>query len=266
MAKRLARLREVDARVTALDARYSYFVALRGRPTAEARERLEALLLAGAHEPLPPGTLRLLAVPRPGTISPWSSKATDIARACGLDTVERIERGIWYALTVQSPLPPEALGRAGALLIDPMIEVLMTGAGQAAALFHEHAPEPLATIPLRAQGRAALVRANEELALALSDDEIRYLHENYCRLERDPTDVELMMFAQANSEHCRHKIFRGSWVIDGVEQEDALFDMIRSTTAASPDGILSAYADNASVIEGWEGERLLVSPQDRRYR
>lgn len=262
----MARLREADARITALDARFTYFVALSTPPTLEESERLGGLLHAGFAERLPTGTGRLLVVPRPGTISPWSSKATDIAQACGLAAVDRIERGIWYALTTETPLPGDELLQAGAPLVDPMIEALMTSGGEAAALFDTHEPRPLDTIPLGKEGRAALVRANETLALALSADEIDYLHENYAKLGRDPTDVELMMFAQANSEHCRHKIFRGRWIIDGAAQETSLFDMIRSTTAAAPEGVLSAYSDNAAVLEGSEGERLLVSVQDRRYR
>ena len=227
--------------------------------------RLEALLGAGAAPALPADAARLLVVPRPGTVSPWSSKATDIARACGLECVQRIERGIWYALGVREPVPADALRRAGARLIDPMTEALMTDSGQAGALFETHEPEPFERIPLGTEGKAALLRANEALALALSADEIDYLEEHYRRLGRDPVDVELMMFAQANSEHCRHKIFRGDWIIDGEPQQGSLFDRIRSTTDAAGEGILSAYADNAAVFEGWEAERLFVSPRDRRY-
>ncbi len=243
-----------------------YFVALAAEPGREELGRLEALLHSAGHAPLPAGTQRLLAVPRPGTISPWSSKATDIARACGLDAVERIERGTWYALGAAPQLPPDVLLRAGRVLIDPMTEALLTDSGQARALFETQEPAPLERIPLAAEGRDALLSANAALALALSDDEIDYLHDSYRRLGRDPSDVELMMFAQANSEHCRHKIFRGSWIIDGTPQITSLFDMIRSTTEAAPAGILSAYSDNAAVLEGFEAERLLISTRDRGYR
>src|SRR5690606_16705653 len=147
-----------------------------------------ALLHSAGHAPLPAGAQRLLAVPRPGTISPWSSKATDIARACGLDAVERIERGTWYALGAAPQLPPDVLLRAGRVLIDPMTEALLTDSGQARALFETQEPAPLERIPLAAEGRDALLSANAALALALSDDEIDYLHDSYRRLGRDPSD------------------------------------------------------------------------------
>ncbi len=267
LAKRLARLQAVDTRISALAAHYRYFISLREPLAAEQAQRLEALLLSGEPaEPLPAGTGTFLVVPRPGTISPWSSKATDIAHACGIDAVGRIERGIAYAVHAASSLSADEIAAAGAVLADPMTEALMTDAGQAARLFETQEPLPLETIPLRRDGKAALDRANAALGLALSADEIDYLFDNYARLDRDPTDVELMMFAQANSEHCRHKIFRGEWIIDGVRRPEDLFGMIRSTTESNPDGILSAYSDNASVIEGSTGARLLTTADDRQYR
>lgn len=267
LAKRLARLQSADTRISALEARYRYFVSLNAPPAPEENRRLEALLLSGeCGEPLPEGAQTFLVLPRPGTISPWSSKATDIAHACGLRAVERIERGICYAFHASSTLSPLEVEAAGAVLVDRMTEALMTSAAQAARLFEWHEPLPLQSVPLRTEGTAALERANAALGLALSEDEIEYLFDNYTRLERDPTDVELMMFAQANSEHCRHKIFRGDWIIDGVPRPEKLFGMIRSTTEANPTGILSAYADNASVIEGWNGARLLTTAENRQYR
>ncbi|HET6630542.1 MAG TPA: phosphoribosylformylglycinamidine synthase [Woeseiaceae bacterium] len=267
LAKRLARLQSADPRISALDARYRYFAALRAPLAPEDERRLEALLLSGeAGDAPPPGMQMFLVLPRPGTISPWSSKATDIAHACGLERIERIERGLCYAFRAPSMLSPQEIEAAGARLVDPMTEALMTSGAQAASLFETHEPLPLQTVPLRTEGKAALVRANAALGLALSEDEIDYLVENYARLDRDPTDVELMMFAQANSEHCRHKIFRGNWIIDGVPRPTTLFGMIRSTTDANPSGILSAYSDNASVIEGWDGARLLTSAGNRQYR
>ncbi|HEX2139554.1 MAG TPA: phosphoribosylformylglycinamidine synthase, partial [Woeseiaceae bacterium] len=267
LAKRLARLQGADARISSLVARYHYFASLKAPLAQEGSRRLEALLLSGedAH-PLPEGAQSFLVLPRPGTISPWSSKATDIAHACGLGAVERIERGICYAFHAAAALSPEEIATAGAVLVDRMTEALMMSAGQAAGLFVTHEPRPLQTVSLRTAGKAALEKANAVLGLALSADEIDYLFDNYVRLERDPTDVELMMFAQANSEHCRHKIFRGDWIIDGLPRDETLFGMIRSTTEANPAGILSAYADNASVIEGWTGARLVASVEDRQYR
>ncbi len=267
LAKRLARLQDADARISALDARFCYFAALRAPLEPLDERRLEALLLAGEPGAEPPPTAQtFLVLPRPGTISPWSSKATDIAHACGLERIERIERGICYAFQAAAELSPREIEAAGARLVDPMTEALMTSGAEAALLFETHEPLPLRTIPLLEAGKAALENANSTLGLALSPGEIDYLFENYLRLERDPTDVELMMFAQANSEHCRHKIFRGEWIIDGVPQPATLFDMIRSTTEANPAGILSAYSDNASVIEGREGARLLTSAESRQYR
>ncbi|MGH8194293.1 MAG: phosphoribosylformylglycinamidine synthase, partial [Woeseiaceae bacterium] len=267
LERRLARLRASDERITALAARYSYFVDLVRPLSAEAGRRLEALLLADeAAAALAPAAQRIFVLPRPGTTSPWSSKATDIAHACGLTQVARIERGLCYGIESTPPLPPADLAAAGALLIDRMTEVVMTDGGQAAALFAPHPPQPLATVPLQENGKSALTEANDALGLALSGDELDYLDAHYSRLKRDPTDVELMMFAQANSEHCRHKIFRGNWIVDGVPQSASPFDMIRATTEAKPDGILSAYSDNAAVIEGARGARLLPGAGDRQYR
>ena len=267
LAKRLARLQAADPRVSTLSAHYRYFIALNG-PLAPAEERrLQALLLSGEPGERPSaGEQSFLVLPRPGTISPWSSKATDIAHACGLQAVERIERGICYALQAASKLSPQELAAAGTVLVDRMTEALLLSPEQAGQLFEAHAPLPLQTVPLQAEGKAALQRANAELGLALSADEIEYLCDNYAQLGRDPTDVELMMFAQANSEHCRHKIFRGEWIIDGVPRDENLFGMIRSTTDASPAGILSAYSDNAAVMQGWNGAKLLTTAASRQYR
>ncbi len=132
-------------------------------------------------------------------------------------------------------------------------------------LFDSHEPGALTIVPLLDEGTDALQRANTDLGLALSGDEIDYLYENYRQLQRDPSDAELMMFAQANSEHCRHKIFNAGWVIDGEPQRDSLFGMIKKTTATTPAGVISAYSDNASVIEGWNGQRLIASGSDRQY-
>ncbi|MDX1500218.1 MAG: phosphoribosylformylglycinamidine synthase [Woeseiaceae bacterium] len=267
LQKLLAALQQVDDRVTGVAARYSYFVALRRAPGAAERKRLEALLLSG--EPvgrLPRAARRLYVLPRPGTISPWSSKATDIAKACELDAVERIERGTCFGLTFRGRIEPAALDALGAVLHDRMTETVLGAPEDAAALFAEHRPAPLATIPLGAEGPGALEEANRALGLALATEEVEYLVENYRALGRDPTDAELMMFAQANSEHCRHKIFNADWIIDGEPQAETLFGMIRSTTEASPEGVLSAYSDNAAVIEGFDGSRLLPEAGSRAYR
>ena len=267
LRKRLQRLQALEPRVRVLAARFSYFVGLAAPLTGRERQRLAALLLSREHiPPLPHGSQQVFAVPRPGTISPWSSKATDILHACGLDDVARVERGICYAIGATATLPAETLAQLGHALIDRMTEVVLTDGDDAALLFEAHEPRPLKTVPLGRDGRAALFEANVALGLALSGDEIDYLVENYERLGRDPTDAELMMFAQANSEHCRHKIFRAEWIIDGVARDERLFDMIRSTTEAQPAGVLSAYSDNAAVIAGSDGTRLMSGASDRRYR
>jgi len=215
----------------------------------------------------------LLVVPRLGTVSPWASKATDIAHNCGLTMVRRIERGIRYELTgAQSGRKPNrtssyvldeaTLARAGALLHDRMTQTVVVLSAHAdfdaATLFTTLPGKPMRSVAVLAQGRAALENANLALGLALSEDEIDYLAQAFIKLGRDPTDVELMMFAQANSEHCRHKIFNAHWRIDGVAQEQTLFDLIRATDAAQPLGTVVAYADNAAVMVGGPVYRLVA--------
>ena len=266
LAKLFGLLQQQDQRVKAVTARFSYFISLRATLPAEQKQRLTALLLSGEKAGvLGKGSRRLYAVPRPGTTSPWSSKATDIALACELDAVERIERGICYGIQFRGKASDDDLRALGPLLFDRMTEAVLLNGDEAAALFEEHAPAPLTTVDIIEGGHEALASANTELGLALADDEIDYLVENYRELERNPTDAELMMFAQANSEHCRHKIFNAGWTIDGEAQDKTLFGMIRSTTEASQDGVLSAYADNAAVIQGWQGARLMPRSADREY-
>jgi len=208
----------------------------------------------------------LLIIPRIGTISPWSSKATDIAKICGLTSVARIERGVEYTLQANRPLTDDDVRVVSAALHDRMTESILIEGADRNTLFASHAARPLAHIQLQKDGVVALERANSALGLALSDDEIEYLAEKFNELERNPTDAELMMFAQANSEHCRHKIFNARWVIDGVEQEQSLFDMIRSTHTENPDGVLSAYVDNAAVMRGALAQRLVASAGIDEYR
>jgi phosphoribosylformylglycinamidine synthase len=237
-------------------------------PDARQRATLEELLAHAGSETEPdPESLSLLVVPRPGTVSPWSSKATDILHNCGLGDVRRVERGVAWRLCEDGRVLDAGEVRALApILHDRMTEAVLDRPEQAAALFVQHPPERLARVPLQAEGRAALERANTALGLALADDEIDYLGDRYGELQRDPTDVELMMFAQANSEHCRHKIFRASWTIDGEAMERGLFEMIRISHETTPDGVLSAYHDNAAVLDGPTGRRFLVDGESRRYR
>ena len=197
------------------------------------------------------GGALFLVVPRLGTISPWSSKATDIARNCGLTQVLRIERGTAYRVDCAAPLSPPQRAAIAALLHDRMTEVVLSSPGEAAALFRHVAPRPLGHV-----ARAELVDANRRLGLALSEDEIAYLRAAYEALGRDPTDAELTMFAQANSEHCRHKIFNAEWIVDGERSPQSLFDMIRHTHAANPQGTVLAYSDNAAIIQGRRAKRF----------
>src|SRR4029079_7244557 len=206
----------------------------------------------------------IVIVPRFGTISPWSSKATDIAHVCGLDAVRRIERGIVWTLCAATPLTRAELEILAAPLFDRMTETALFARADAARLFAHEQTRPMRTVSL-ATGRGALVKANTELGLALSDDEIDYLVKNFAALKRDPTDVELMMFAQANSEHCRHKIFNADWIIDGQKQPKSLFAMIRNTHAKNPRGVLSAYRAHAAVIEGPLGKRYFPNPENDVY-
>jgi phosphoribosylformylglycinamidine synthase len=245
--------------VASISASFRHFVDLAARLDAPSRAILDKLLTYG---PRPvadddQATL-LLVVPRPGTISPWSSKATDIAHNCGLVDVRRIERGVAYRVATRDGASLAAADRAALLPLvhDRMTEGVFDDVASARQLFTHFAPKPKTTIALLADCRDALVRADRELGLALATDEIDYLDERFRALGRDPTDVELMMFAQANSEHCRHKIFNAQWTIDGAAQPQSLFAMIRDTHAAHPAGTIVAYSDNSSVIEGGDAARF----------
>ncbi|OBS10977.1 phosphoribosylformylglycinamidine synthase [Acidihalobacter prosperus] len=249
----LARLQAVDPAIGDLSARFVYFVypvrALDESQQARLMQVLEAPRAAPVTEPSGE-VLEWLVAPRLGTISPWASKASDILHHCGLEVVERVERGISYRLDLSAPLGAAALAALREALHDRMTETVFESADEALALFGEARPAPLGHVALGEQPLAALRAANAQLGLALSDDEIEYLAENYVALGRNPTDAELMMFAQANSEHCRHKIFNASWVIDGQPQDKSLFEMIRNTYRHAPEGILSAYHDNSAVFAG----------------
>ena len=260
--KLLEKIRPLGAVMAAAD--YRYFVEL-SVPLAEADMNfLCALLHAEPHAPEAAG---ILVVPRLGTVSPWSSKATDIAHNCDLTAVVRIEHGLAWRLIGRRGKPVKADVAQACLphLFDRMTESVLFDEREAVRLFHHVAPQPMASVDILEGGRRALEQANAEWGLALSPDEIDYLLENFLKAGRNPTDVELMMFAQANSEHCRHKIFNADWVIDGEKQAESLFGMIRHTHAVRPQGTLSAYSDNASVIEGASIARFYPDA-DGRYR
>jgi phosphoribosylformylglycinamidine synthase len=249
------RLVAAVADIESVVADYWHVVAQRRALNADERAKLATLLeekAAGAEA----GELFLVA-PRIGTISPWSSKATDIAFNCDLEpAIERIERVVAFHVVLQKNRALTAAEKkiVAGLLHDRMTESVLGSFAEAGELFRHFAPKPLSTVDVLAGGKAALVEANGTLGLALSDDEIDYLLDIFTKADggkgRNPTDVELMMFAQANSEHCRHKIFNASWVIDGEKKDKTLFGMIRETHQANPQGTVMAYADNASIIEG----------------
>jgi phosphoribosylformylglycinamidine synthase len=257
--KILAALKGVAPRITHLYAEFWHFAWTEGELSAAQQDTLKQILTYGPKmaEETPSGEL-FLVVPRPGTISPWSSRATDIARHCGLESMQRLERGIAvYAATVDgSPLTEDEKRALKPLIHDRMTEAVFGRLDDAEKLYHEAQPAPLSTVDILGGGKAALVAANSDMGLALSPDEIDYLVENFTRIGRNPTDVELMMFAQANSEHCRHKIFNANWVIDGVEQAQSLFGMIRNTHKLNPGKTVVAYSDNASIVQGGKTKRF----------
>lgn len=259
----LPRLQALDDRITGLDARFVHLVATESAPDAAARDRFAALLTYGdPYAGATDGPL-IVVTPRIGTVSPWASKATDIAHNCGL-AVRRIERVVEYRPRFKAGWrgkgdPAAAtLQSAAALLHDRMTESAVFERASARQLFTELAPAPMEQVDVLAGGRAALEQANTRFGLALADDEIDYLVDAFRTLGRNPTDVELMMFAQANSEHCRHKIFNADFTIDGVRQDRSLFGMIRNTHQANPQHTVIAYADNAAVMEGGRIERFVA--------
>lgn len=263
--KLLTRFQDAHLPVSDIYAEYVHFADVSAPLNTEEKSRLQRLLKYGPSlaEHAPQGRL-LLVTPRPGTISPWSSKATDIAHNCDLPQVRRLERGL--AFYVQAPQLSDAQwGQLAALLHDRMMETVFSELQQAEALFVQQQPQPLQSVDILTQGRAALEAANQKLGLALADDEIDYLLAAFEKLGRNPNDIELYMFAQANSEHCRHKIFNADWVIDGVSQPKSLFKMIKNTFAATPDYVLSAYKDNAAVMEGSAVGRFYADAQQGVY-
>jgi phosphoribosylformylglycinamidine synthase len=266
LKKLRAELRALAPAVTDVTVYFQHFVLLTRPLSADEERVLNALLDYGGGAVTPQSARRRVhVVPRLGTISPWASKATDIAGLCSLP-VRRVERGRVFELSTQNALTPTDLAKMAPLLHDRMTETLLTERPTRELLFAEHEPRPARTVDVLGGGHAALTRANGELGLALSADEIEYLATQFAALARNPTDVELMMFAQANSEHCRHKIFNADWLIDGQRAAKSLFAMIRNTHARSPHGILSAYKDNAAVVAGAESCWLWPDPASGIYR
>ena len=251
-----------------LKSEFWYFVGSEKALDAATVEKLQALLAAQSVKETPEareGLHLFLVTPRLGTISPWASKATNIAENCGLEGIERIERGM--AVWLEGRLNDEQKQQWAALLHDRMTESVLPDFQTASKLFHHLESETFSTVDVLGGGKEALVKANTEMGLALSADEIDYLVENYQALQRNPSDVELMMFAQANSEHCRHKIFNADFILNGEKQPKSLFGMIRDTHNAHPEGTVVAYKDNSSVIEGAKIERFYPNAAENQgYR
>ena len=262
--KLLEQLSQKVPAVSGLYAEFAHFAEVSGELAEGDQQVLARLLKYGPSVPVQEPSGRLfLVLPRFGTISPWSSKASDIAHNCGLGQVQRLERGIaFYVAGDFSEADAEVIA---AVLHDRMTQVVLTRLEEAAGLFSHAEPKPLTAIDILGGGRAALEKANVELGLALAEDEIDYLVTSFQGLKRNPHDIELMMFAQANSEHCRHKIFNASWDIDGQSQEKSLFGMIKNTYQMHSEGVLSAYKDNASVIVGSVAGRFFPNPETRQY-
>lgn len=259
-ARLLAALQRVSSNIEAVSGRFVHFVHTSRELTEAEKTRLGSLLDYGDAAEDVRGDLTFMVVPRLGTISPWASKATDIVKNCGIEGVLRVERGTIFNLATTATLSDDEKAAAAAVLHDRMTESVVAEDFPAEQLFVELEGRPMATVALVEEGRPALERANVEMGLALSEDENDYLTDAFTKIGRNPTDVELMMFAQANSEHCRHKIFNARWTIDGADREETLFGMIRQTHKMAPQGTITAYADNAAIFEGAEVTRLYPRP------
>ena len=262
----MRRLQVVMPRVTQVEDAAVYFWMSTSPFSSDAEQVMGQLLQAGP-DPVDAFTqgVELWVIPRPGTISPWATKATDILRGCGLDALVRVEKGTRYRIFLDGDIDKRTQLELGSVLHDRMTEAVLSSPEQASQLFRQAEPRRGKSFPILANGIEALKSADEELGLALSGDEMDYLVAGFRELERDPTAVELMMFAQANSEHCRHKIFNASWTIDGEPQAQSLFDMIRHTYRSHPGRVLSAYSDNAAVMEGSTAGRFFPDPQSAVY-
>ncbi|MGJ8689658.1 MAG: phosphoribosylformylglycinamidine synthase [Gammaproteobacteria bacterium] len=269
-AKLLATIQSRLPKVRALNARFIHFADCDVTLEPDELDLINALLDYGSTSQSAVDTSALdaqlrVVVPRPGTISPWSSKASDIVHNCGLSKIRRIERGIAYRVEAEQRLDMTEIALLDTLLHDRMTQAVLPDFDAAMSLFERAQPRPLQNVDILGRGEVALSEANSQMGLALAPDEIEYLYESFNHLNRNPNDVELMMFAQANSEHCRHKIFNASWTLDGQDQDISLFGMIRNTHALAPDNVLSAYKDNAAVMTGSVGGRFFPDPATKQY-
>jgi len=254
--------------ISALESRFIHFANINDDLTKEELTLLNKLLKYGPKSAVNSEIdgKSYLVIPRLGTISPWSSKATDIVINCGLTKVKRLERGVLFTLQSSEPINDIDEQRLLPYLHDRMTQMVVSDLADAEKLFESAEPSPMQTVDVLGGGKKALIEANQNMGLALAEDEIDYLLESFTELGRNPNDIELMMFAQANSEHCRHKIFNASWTLDGEEQDLSLFAMIRNTYECNSEGVLSAYKDNASVMEGMKAGRFFPDPKSRTYQ
>ena len=267
--KKLVALQTICPSVSGIQTEYVYFVNVDADLTVDETRRLASLLHAKEeNHPAFDLAASLLVIPRPGTVSPWSSKATDIIHHCGLEKVRRVERGTAWHLSYSDTTNPgkEILTNIGTLIHDRMTQVILDNVSDAERLFSANQPKPLTTVDILTDGKAALREANLNMGLALSKDEVNYLYDAFIAMDRNPSDVELMMFAQANSEHCRHKIFNADWIIDKEKMPTSLFQMIKATHENSPGRVLSAYKDNAAVMKGYNASRFFPDREKQQYR
>ncbi|WP_377704860.1 phosphoribosylformylglycinamidine synthase [Pseudoduganella sp. UC29_71] len=275
----LTQLQAVLPAITAVQARHLHFIDAAAPLSSEDTSRLQGLLTYGepAQAELADGGAveEFVVIPRFGTISPWASKATDIVHNCGMAHIKRVERGVAYRIHLKAGFLGSSIGAGkmsaeqaeavAALLHDRMTDSVLRHADEAAGLFRTLEAKPLESIDVLGAGKQALDKANTDLGLAMSEDEVDYLHEAFTKAKRNPTDVELMMFAQANSEHCRHKIFNADWTIDGEAKDKSLFKMIKNTHEKQPKGTIVAYSDNSSIMEGAVVSRFFPQGAGQEY-
>lgn len=262
----LADFKSANLPVKSVSADFMHVVDLESDLTSEESEVLNKVLEYGPRREAKANVGSLFVVcPRPGTISPWSSKATDIVHICGVSKVRRIERAVAYYVEFTAPETEEFVKAVSAKIHDRMTEGVFRSLDELGVLFNKETPKPMNVVPVLTEGREALVKADKEMGLALAPDEIDYLVKNFTALNRNPSDVELYMFAQANSEHCRHKVFGAEWTIDGEKQEKSLFQMIKNTYEMHHTNIFSAYKDNAAVMKGATAGRYYADPRTNKY-
>lgn len=260
--KLLNELQKIDKNITNIEAEYIHFASVSGKVSEKDEQVLKGLLTYDTEFTGSSVGEQVIIVPRPGTISPWSSKATEIAKNSGLKAVERIERGIAYYIKSSDNIDRKLVSQ---VLFDRMTEAVLSSEAEASVLFSETKPRQMLTIDILKLGREGLAKANKELGLALADDEIDYLVDAYKEIGRNPSDVELMMFGQINSEHCRHKVFNADWYINDEKQPKSLFKMIKNTYEKGGENVLSAYSDNAAVIKGETGGRFFADAKNNEY-